>query len=326
MALVGLLAGAVAGGALVHLVHALAEMRSEPERREVVPRSLGRFDERLGWSLRPGAVAVSEATGCPVEYRINSRGFRGPEVSAARPPGVFRVLLLGDSRTFGYGVPEQKHFSSVLAGYFRSVEVLNLGVSGYGLDQSLLLLREEGFGLEPDLVVLYLSHFGGNRHMHARRFGGEKPRFVLAPDGSLVLRNCPVGSEPEPDDPYAGRDDAANDADPAFRAARDRLAERLLSAMADECRSRGVRFALVSEIGRMIDFAQVAGIPALDARAGLANPAFLLSPALGHINEAGNGALGLMLAEFLKEERLIPEPHWPEPAADAADPVRAGGP
>ncbi|NMB75667.1 MAG: hypothetical protein GYA21_11135 [Myxococcales bacterium] len=325
-ALAGLLAGAVTGGALVHLAHVLLSLPRQIEQREVVPRALGRFDERLGWSLKPGAVAVSSATGCPVEYRINSRGFRGPEVEIPKPQGVFRILLLGDSRTFGYGVPLEKHFSSVLQGYFRATEVVNLGVSGYGVDQSLLALRQDGFAYQPDLVVLYLSHFGGNRHMHANRFGGGKPRFVLAPDGALVLENSPVGSGPPADDPFAERSDDENDADPAFRQARAKLAERILAAMAEECRAHGAAFVLVSEIGEMIDWALLSDLPVLDARAPLANPAFPLSAALGHLNEAGNGALGLWLSEFLKQERLIPESHWPPPPPDGADPVRAGAP
>lgn len=325
-ALAGLLAGAVTGGALVHLAHALFSLARPPEQTEVVPRALGRFDERLGWSLKPGAVAISTATGCPVEYRINSRGFRGPEVSAQKAPGTFRIVLLGDSRTFGYGVPLEKHFSSVLAGYFRATEVVNLGVSGYGVDQSLLQLRQDGFAYQPDLVVLYLSHFGGNRHMHTVRFGGGKPRFVLAPDGSLALENEPVGKGSATGDPFAERPDAENDADPAFRQARALLAQRIVAAMAEECRARGAALVLVSEIGEMVDWALLAGLPVLDARAPLANPAFPLSAALGHLNEAGNGALGLLLAEFLRQERLIPESHWPPPAPDGTDPVRAGAP
>src|SRR3990170_413409 len=74
----------------------------EPE--DVLPREIGRFDDTLGWALVPNAVASSSATGTTVEYRINSKGSRGVERDYAKPPGNFRIVLLGDSYTFGYGV------------------------------------------------------------------------------------------------------------------------------------------------------------------------------------------------------------------------------
>jgi hypothetical protein len=79
----------------------------------------------------------------------------------------------------------------LLEGYFRNVEVINLGVGGFGVDQELLFLRSEGFRYEPDLVLAYVAHYGGHRHMHTRRFGKNKPRFSLV-DGGLILENSPV--------------------------------------------------------------------------------------------------------------------------------------
>ena len=46
----------------------------------------------------------------PVEYRINPQGFRGGEYNLKKSEGVFRIVTIGDSRTFGYGVEERYHY------------------------------------------------------------------------------------------------------------------------------------------------------------------------------------------------------------------------
>ncbi len=139
------------------------------EPADVVPREIGRFDRTLGWSLDPNASASSSRTGQKITYRINSKGLRDDETDFAKPAGTFRIVLLGDSRTFGYGVPIGKHFSKLLDGYFDHLEVINMGVSGYGVDQELLFLRSEGFHYQPDLVIAYVAHFGDHRYMYSNR-------------------------------------------------------------------------------------------------------------------------------------------------------------
>jgi lysophospholipase L1-like esterase len=62
--------------------------------------------------------------------------------------------MLGDSITFGYGVRDGETFSAVLETMDPRLEVVNLGVQGYGTDQELLKLEREGLGFAPDVVVL----------------------------------------------------------------------------------------------------------------------------------------------------------------------------
>ena len=95
-----------------------------------------------------------------VPFRINSLGFRGPEIALTKPEGTFRVLVLGDSIIMGSGLSEQDTFPALLqqelADRFpgRRFEVINAGVSGYGLPEEYTVLKEDGLRLEPDLVVL----------------------------------------------------------------------------------------------------------------------------------------------------------------------------
>jgi len=103
-----------------------------------------------GWTPRPSfryTLAGSETT-------INRLGYRGREVAAARTPGRPRVVMLGDSITFGYGVRDGETFSAVMETLDPRLEVVNLGVQGYGTDQELLKLEREGLAYAPDVVVL----------------------------------------------------------------------------------------------------------------------------------------------------------------------------
>jgi len=115
-------------------------------------------DGLLGYSLRPGAVAQQELGGNVTEVRVNALGLRGPEAAALPTPGRPRVLVLGDSFAFGFGVPEgetlRDRLEAALAARGVPAEVLSAGVPGWSLDHQLVFLRARGFALEPSLIVL----------------------------------------------------------------------------------------------------------------------------------------------------------------------------
>lgn len=96
----------------------------------------------------------------PPPVGTNSLGFRGREFAAEKPAGTFRVLMLGDSITFGNSVSWDETFSHQLEEQLNAsatgmrFEVLNTGVSGYNTRQELATLREIGLGLAPDIIVL----------------------------------------------------------------------------------------------------------------------------------------------------------------------------
>ena len=322
----------------------------EPE--AIVPKGVGRFDEKLGWALEPHASAWSSATGTPVRYAINGHGLRDDETDYAKPPDAFRVVLLGDSRTFGYGVPIEQHFSRLLEGYFRGVEVINMGVSGYGVDQELLAFRNEGVKYQPDLVVVYVAHFGDQRHMFKDRWGKPKPQFLLR-DGSLTLTNVPVPTEYDGLDALHRADlflvshsplyrevskaamglyrrraaavegPAANPAktgaDPAFVDRMYELAIAILQQLDREAASAGAKLVLVTELPRLYSACSRLGITSLDVSLPLQNERFDLPNGLAHINEAGNGVLAHEIARFLTESGLVPAAHRAAPkSAEAA--------
>lgn len=312
----------------------------------VVPPEVGCFDPWLGWKLKPGASATSKRTGRAVDYEINRKGLRGPELPYEKPAGVLRVAFLGDSRTFGFGVPIEQHYSTLLAGYFKKVETVNLGVDGYGMDQELLFLEQEGFKYAPDLALVYVAHFHNFRHMRDKVWGVGKPRF-LHKDGKLVLDNSPVTNTGAAFSFARGLDqtlcgwwktykifrdvalfvadedgpirmsfqDKKEDTDREpleYQQEAERLAEVLLAAMDKSCKAHNTRLALMTGIEELHKAALALGVPSLNVTGVLDNPLFKLPDRLSHFNEAGNGALAWELANFLIRNQLVPEEHWPK--------------
>jgi hypothetical protein len=92
---------------------------------------------------------------------LSPQGLRGPEIGRKRP-GELRVLVAGDSYTFGWSMPEGKDFASILRSELagradgRPVSVVNCSAIGYGPWQERVLIEERGLPLEPDVVVLQL--------------------------------------------------------------------------------------------------------------------------------------------------------------------------
>jgi hypothetical protein len=91
---------------------------------------------------------------------INKSGFRGSEFSIARSDKK-RVLMIGDSFIFANNVDYEHTSSNFLDELLgEEYEVYNMGVLGYGPDQTLLQLKNVGMKYRPDTVVL--SIFAAN--------------------------------------------------------------------------------------------------------------------------------------------------------------------
>lgn len=103
---------------------------------------------------------VQEVGRSEVPIRTNSLGLRSPEITLAKPPDTFRILVLGDSVTFGWSLRGEDTYASQLASLLATlrpnqrVDVINAGVSGYGTWQELRWLQETGLALEPDVVIV----------------------------------------------------------------------------------------------------------------------------------------------------------------------------
>lgn len=109
-------------------------------------------DREAGYALRPGYSGGG--------IRVNSLGFRGGEVARSKPPGVYRIVALGDSATFGPHEEECAYpfaLPGLLAREGRVVENVNAALEGYRTDRALAHLKKDVLPLSPDLVTVFIG-------------------------------------------------------------------------------------------------------------------------------------------------------------------------
>ena len=113
------------------------------------------------WGVRgniPNARYWHHTPEVTVEYRINSQGMRSDrEYALAKPRGVCRVALFGDSFFMGYELDLKDTFAVQLERQLRArgrnVEVLNFSVSGFGQAEMLRTYVSYGRKFDPDVVI-----------------------------------------------------------------------------------------------------------------------------------------------------------------------------
>lgn len=120
-----------------------------------LPHGLFRLSDnpRLRYELAPNATDG--------ESTISSAGLRDREFSPAKPANTFRIACIGDSITFGFGLPAADSYPKRLEGLLnaccaapdRRYEVMNFGVPGYNLKEIAETLRSRVPAYDPDLVV-----------------------------------------------------------------------------------------------------------------------------------------------------------------------------
>jgi GDSL-like lipase/acylhydrolase family protein len=158
-----------------------------------VPGNFWRHDPLLGWSNSPGAEGVFNHPRFRISVHINSKGLRDREYAYEKSPGTRRILVIGDSFVWGYGVEERETLAKVLETALSHVDVINGGVAGYGTDQELLWLRSEGLRYRPDLVILVMCGNDDDENNSELVYNVyHKPRFTRTAQGELVLGGVPV--------------------------------------------------------------------------------------------------------------------------------------
>lgn len=116
-------------------------------------------DPQLYWKLKPNQDCFTKVNRLPVH--VNAHGTRGPEFTMEKPANTIRILTLGDSRTFGWGLADDETYSRRLETLLRThfpagkkVEVINAGVNAWSYSQMMVYLREFGVKFQPEFVVL----------------------------------------------------------------------------------------------------------------------------------------------------------------------------
>jgi hypothetical protein len=152
------------------------------------------YNPSKGWIPKPNLRDLKAFNNKTLS--TNSKGFRGKkDFPYSKNKEKLRILILGDSFTFGDEVSDDETYSYYLQEMLPHTEVINMGVHGYGHDQMLILLKEEGVKYQPDIVILGFLPLDMSRNLlEFRDFA--KPRFVLR-GGELKLIGIPV---PRPED------------------------------------------------------------------------------------------------------------------------------
>jgi len=117
-------------------------------------------DELLGFKLMPNARQNAVCSDFEVAYETNDLGLRDAQL---RESTEFRILFLGDSETFGWGVPFGDRFTERIENNITGVQTINAGIPGYGIHQMKSWLEHHGLALRPDLVVLSIIYQDLNR-------------------------------------------------------------------------------------------------------------------------------------------------------------------
>ncbi len=163
-----MLAGlALAAGSLVFFLGLLElfayRANSEIPERLARADALGmvRLEQRdpdVFWRYRPNQDFLWQK----IHVRTNDFGLRDRVRTRKKPPGVFRILSLGESTTFGDKLEATENYSYLLeqllnadATLGRPVEVWNCGICSYTSYQSVKWLVRDGLAFQPDLVLFY---------------------------------------------------------------------------------------------------------------------------------------------------------------------------
>ncbi len=124
-------------------------------------RFLQEFHPFLGIDRRPGSRKVLDDRYGRRAFTVNRLGFRGEEIAAKKPPGVFRIACLGGSTTENEFVDDSQTWCAVLQRLLRRragddrIEVVNAGCATYTTAHSFINYALRVSDLKPDVVVIY---------------------------------------------------------------------------------------------------------------------------------------------------------------------------
>jgi hypothetical protein len=119
------------------------------------------FDPLLGWSQVPGGKSRTEIDGETVRIEFNGRGFHDVQHELARPAGVRRIVLVGDSFSEAVQVNLEDAFFRLLEARLDAesgsdFEVVNLGVGDFGTAQECLAFEHLGLAYDPEILLVQI--------------------------------------------------------------------------------------------------------------------------------------------------------------------------
>jgi hypothetical protein len=152
---------------------------------------LFRADLQTGWSNVPG-LRTTQVNAAGETWSIETDE-NGQRKMMQAPGSRRRLLILGDSLSFGEGIGIDDRFDVRMLPSLPGLRVINTGVSGYGTDQEYVAFRQWKHLLQPgDTVLIVLNQSDYFDVLRRRFFNRSKPWFDKV-DGAFVLRPPSVG-------------------------------------------------------------------------------------------------------------------------------------
>lgn len=133
-----------------------------PQVHPIHPRGMLSPDPVLGHVLTPNFEGTLSRVDFEIDFRINARGLRGADLHPRSESSV-RILFLGDSTTWGWGVEAGQAYPALLGERLQArypdtdIQVLNAGVPFYGTIDEVAFLKHRVAELDPDIVVLQFN-------------------------------------------------------------------------------------------------------------------------------------------------------------------------
>ena len=148
------------------------------------------FDQVPGIFAPDQKALLQQVSGLPHHVRINSLGYRGADFPLKKPTDELRVVLLGDSFTFGEHVNDDdtlpRRLETALGSECGGIRVVNAGVGGTTISDQ-IYIAERSLAIDPDLTVLVfyendVINLAGPRmwdELAANRARKSKPPFSV---------------------------------------------------------------------------------------------------------------------------------------------------
>ena len=127
----------------------------------IEPQHFYSKNDTRGWETTKNFKGVVKTWEFKTSVNINSEGFRNFEHTKQKAEDTYRIVGLGDSFTFGFGVPFENNYLRILekklnrsSFNIQRYEIIKTGIPGYCLLQEFILLKEQGINYKPDLVLI----------------------------------------------------------------------------------------------------------------------------------------------------------------------------
>jgi lysophospholipase L1-like esterase len=137
---------------------------------------------RLGWEPRPNFTGHVWDRGRHVR-RFDAQGHLSLDSEQIADESRRKVVFIGDSNTFGWGVPSEKTFVEVIDRLLPDADAINLAVPGYSSYQGKLVLEQALHTMHPSLVVVSFN-FNDRRYVLGAPDGPE--RFASVDEGGMT--------------------------------------------------------------------------------------------------------------------------------------------